>query len=209
MDAAKREIAVSVPDRASCLKDAQRFVDEKRDWIDVQLELLPPAQPFVDGGTLLFQGKLFTLACPGSRGRARSEPDTRKIIVPAPQDTLEGRTKRFLIRQAREALTQCTHYHAGRLGKQVHTIRVRDTSSRWGSCVTRKSGSQLSYSWRLICAPPFVLDYVCAHECAHLIEPNHSRAFWDVCNGLVDTVKPAKRWLSQNGDRLHAVGARY
>ncbi len=133
------------------------------------------------------------------------------MVVPAPEGTLEGRTKRFLIRQAREALTACTHVHAGSLGKKVDKISVRDTSSRWGSCKKggRNKGGEISYSWRLICAPPFVLDYVAAHECAHLIEANHGRGFWDLCDELVDTVKPAKRWLNLNGAHLHAVGANY
>lgn len=211
MDAAKRNITVTVPGSVNRLKDAQRFVREKYDWILVQLEALPPAQPFIDGEQILFQGELYTLLSPRARGRAHIDYDLKEIHVPADVDTLEGRTKRFLIREAREALTASTHLHAGALGKPVDKISVRDTSSRWGSCVkgTPTQGGHISYSWRLVCAPAYVLDYVCAHECAHLIEANHGAGFWNLCDELVDTVKPAKRWLKTNGGQLHAVGAQY
>ncbi|PHR61144.1 MAG: hypothetical protein COA43_03980 [Robiginitomaculum sp.] len=209
MDAAKRSIMVTVPGNANRLKDAQRFVREKYDWILVQLETLPPSQPFIDGGEILFFGEMYILRSPDTRGRPSIDHETREICVPANPDTLEGRTKRFLIREARGALTDATQKYANILSKTVDKISVRDTSSRWGSCVKGNlvRGGQISYSWRLICAPPYVLDYVCAHECAHLVEANHGAGFWDLCDELVDTVKPAKHWLKQNAGRLHAVGA--
>ena len=211
MDAAKREVAVTVPGHERQLKAAQSFVHKKWDWIQVQLETLPAPQPFVDGGQILFEGELFDLVCPGPRGRPFVDFELKQLHVPAANDTLEGRTKRFLIRQAREALTASTHYHADVLGKKVDSISVRDTSSRWGSCIKGRGlkGGKISYSWRLVCAPPFVLDYVAAHECAHLIEANHGKQFWALVDDLVDSVKPAKKWLRDNGAQLHAVGAAY
>ena len=211
MDSARRAVIVAVPGSGRQLGAAQKFVREKYDWILVQLETLPPPQPFATGGTIMFKGEPYTLACPSPRGRPYVDEEQRLLIVPAPDGTLEGRSKRFLIREAREALTMCTQVHAGALGKAVDKISVRDTSSRWGSCKKggRNTGGQISYSWRLICAPPFVLDYVAAHECAHLTHAHHGREFWDLCDELVDTVKPAKRWLNQHGARLHAVGANF
>lgn len=207
MDTAGRKVVVTVPSHAKRLKDAQKFVREKYDWILVQLEAMPKAQPFVDGGKILFRGEAYQLHSPTQRGHPSFDQALKHLIVPAHADTLSGRTKRFLIREAREALTNCTHVHASTLGKRVDKISVRDTSSRWGSCVSRKSGTHISYSWRLVCAPPFVLDYVAAHECAHLVHADHSKKFWGLCGELVDTVKPAKAWLGKHGDRLHAVGA--
>jgi len=209
MDAARREIVVAVPGSAKKLESARRFAREKYDWIQVQLETLPPAQPFCHNGQILFRGELYQLLSTSTRGHPSYDENTRTINVPAPEGTLEGRTKRFLIRQARETLTARTHVHAQMLGKPVSKVSVRDTSSRWGSCVTRRGEGQISYSWRLICAPPFVLDYVAAHECAHLVEANHGANFWNLCDELVETVKPAKRWLNQNGALLHAVGAHH
>lgn len=209
IDASKREVMVTVPRTKARLNDAQNFVRDKYDWILVQLEALPPAQPFVDGGFILFHGDFYQLLCPSPRGRPFIDHDKKHIYVPASPDTLEGRTKRFLIREARQALTQATQVHAGTLGKTIDKISVRDTSSRWGSCKKGSygAGGQISYSWRLVCAPPYVLDYVTAHECAHLVEANHGAGFWALCDSLVDTTAPAKHWLSQNGAQLHAVGA--
>ncbi len=208
MDVANRKVAVTVPGNASKLKDAKQFVREKYDWILVQMEAFPPAQAFVDGAEILFRGEIYRLYSPDTRGRPKVDEGLKHLIIPAHPDTLEGRAKRFLIREARIALTNCTRVHARALGKTVDKISVRDTSSRWGSCVSRRTGNHISYSWRLICAPPFVLDYVTAHECAHLIHPDHSKNFWKLCNELVDTVKPAESWLKKHGNKLHAVGAR-
>ncbi len=207
IDNANRKVSVTVPQSQQKLAEAKRFVKTHTDWINVQLEALPPPMPFVDGGTILFRGERFTLINPGGRGRPYVDRDTRTLVVPAPEGALPGRAKRFLIRQARMALEDRTHHHAQKLGKTVEKISVRDTASRWGSCVTRRGKSQINYSWRVICAPPFVLDYLCAHECAHMVHMDHSKNFWALCDTLVDCVKPANVWLKKNGSLLHAVGA--
>ena len=80
---------------------------------------------------------------------------------------------------------------------------MRDQSSRWGSCSTT---GVLSYSWRLILAPPFVLDYLAAHEVAHLVEMNHSPRFWRLVNGVCSDANRAKAWLDVHGTDLHRYG---
>jgi len=204
-----REVHVIVPGVRSFEK-AQAFACEQKDWIDVQLEALPPPQPFAAGESILFQGQLFRLVSPPGRGRARIDREQRKIVVPSPdQESFPGRVRRFLIREARAELEAASHHYAEKLGKRVGKVSVRDTESRWGSCITRNGEGHISYSWRLICAPPHVLEYVAAHECAHMIEANHSPAFWSVCDRIFDDVKSAKRWLGKNGAKLHAVGANF
>jgi len=205
--ASAREVHVVVPGARSFPK-AREFAAQQRDWIDVQLEALPPPQPFAPGESILFQGKPFRLVCPPGRGRARVDRVQQKIVVPSPDaESFPGRVRRFLIREARAELEAASHHYANLLGKRVGKVSVRDTESRWGSCITRNGEGHISYSWRLICAPPQVLEYVAAHECAHMIEANHSAAFWTVCDRIFDDVKSAKRWLSKNGPKLHAVGA--
>jgi predicted metal-dependent hydrolase len=164
--------------------------------------------PFMPGGEILFQGDLYELVNPPGKGRAKINRARRQIIVPSPDlDSFPGRVRRLMIREARAELEAATHHYAGELGKKVAKVSVRDQASRWGSSITRKGEGHISYSWRLICAPPDILEYVCAHECAHLIEPNHSAAFWAVCERLFPETKMAKRWLSKHGSDLHAVGA--
>ena len=90
------------------------------------------------------------------------------------------------------------------LGVVVKAIRLRDQTSRWGSCT---STGHLSYSWRLIMAPPFVLDYLAAHEVAHLHEMNHSPRFWHLVESVCSTTREARTWLNREGAALHAIGA--
>lgn len=206
---AEREVAVVIPSKAA-LPKAIKFARDNQEWIHVQLERLPAPMPFRHGGDIMIRGERYTLIAPQGRGRPRINHQTREVHVPAPDsESLAGRVKRLLIREAREELEAATHFYADKLGKRVSKVSVRDQSSRWGSCITRGGEGQISYSWRLISAPPFVLEYVCAHECAHMIEANHSQAFWDVCARISDDVKPAKKWLNKNGALLHAVGAEF
>jgi len=89
------------------------------------------------------------------------------------------------------------------LGAKVKRLSIRDQSSRWGSCT---SAGSLSFSWRLILAPPYVLDYLAAHEVAHLVEMNHSARFWRVVGKVCGHVERAKTWLDTHGNDLHRYG---
>jgi len=109
----------------------------------------------------------------------------------------------FLKREVKRDLEAASTRAAGALGVAVRRVSIRDPSSRWGSCSTT---GVLSYSWRLIFAPPFVLDYLAAHEVAHLIEMNHSRRFWHVVERICPHVARAKSWLDAHGADLHRYG---
>ena len=202
----ERRVHVIVPGLASFPK-AVRFARDNREWIAVQLEHLPEPQPFVPGASIPFQGELFRLVNPPGKGRARIDREARKIVVPSPdRDSFPGRVTRLLKREARAELEAATHHYADTLGKRVAKVSIRDQSSRWGSAITRDGEGHISYSWRLICAPPDILEYVCAHEVAHLAHADHSPAFWAVCERLFPDTKAARRWLRKHGQGLHAVG---
>ncbi len=109
----------------------------------------------------------------------------------------------WLKKQARQDLTESAFFYAEKMGSKVRRISVRDTSSRWGSC---SSNGALSFSWRLIFAPKYVLDYVAAHEVAHLTEMNHSPAFWQLVESHCAETRTAKKWLKSNGRSLHRYG---
>ena len=102
---------------------------------------------------------------------------------------------------ARERLTSAVAAYAETLGRPFGRITLRDPRSRWGSC---SSKGDLMFSWRLIMAPPEVLDYVAAHEVAHLAEMNHSDRFWAVCRRLCPETDKHRRWSKQNGAELLA-----
>ena len=110
----------------------------------------------------------------------------------------------WLKRQAQADLRLRVDIHAKRLGLAPKRISVRDQTTRWGSC---SSTGALSFSWRLILAPPFVLDYLAAHEVAHLEEMNHGPQFWALVARTMPRHDEARDWLHTHGSNLHAYGA--
>src|SRR5262249_31950751 len=94
--------------------------------------------------------------------------------------------------------------HAETLGVKISRLTVRDQSSRWGSCSTTGA---LSFSWRLVLAPPYVLDYLAAHEVAHLVEMNHSVRFWRLLAQMCPETKREKVGHDSHGAGLHRYGA--
>lgn len=118
-------------------------------------------------------------------------------------DFTERRVHDYLKREARKDLHKASLEYAEELGVRVKRVSIRDQSSRWGSCT---SAGSLSFSWRLILAPPYVLDYLAAHEVAHLVEMNHSPRFWRVVARVCPSVERAKNWLDTYGNDLHRYG---
>jgi len=112
------------------------------------------------------------------------------------------RAKAFLKLRARDELAAASDRYAAMVGRSYTRLSFRDTRSRWGSC---SSEGVLMYSWRLIMAPPAVLDYAAAHEVAHLVEMNHSPAFWAVVARICPDYEDYRGWLRKNGDVLHRV----
>ncbi len=106
--------------------------------------------------------------------------------------------------EARKDLAARVRVHAQTLNCAPKRISIRDQSTRWGSCSTTGT---LSFSWRLIFAPPFVLDYVAAHEVAHLREMNHGPRFWRLVRDAIPDMQRARSWLKMHGAELHRFGA--
>ena len=125
-------------------------------------------------------------------GRRRGTAASAFSASPAAFEHIERRVGDYLKREARNDLQKAAQAYAAALGVKVKRLSVRDQSSRWGSCT---SAGSLSFSWRLILAPPYVLDYLAAHEVAHLVEMNHSPRFWRVVARVCDHVERAKKWL--------------
>jgi predicted metal-dependent hydrolase len=110
----------------------------------------------------------------------------------------------WLKKEARTTLTERVDHYSAMLKRKRGPIAIRDTRSRWGSCA--RTGA-MSFSWRLILAPPEILDYVAAHECAHLVHLNHSPAYWRTLHALEVDVRAARDWFSAHGQSLYAYGA--
>ena len=114
------------------------------------------------------------------------------ICVSGRPEHLSRRVRDFLKQQARKAILPRAQEKAARLGRHAGRITLRDTRSRWGSCSV---SGDLNFSWRLVLAPIIVLDYVIAHEVAHLVEYNHGRKFWALAKDLTENMEEAKTWL--------------
>jgi predicted metal-dependent hydrolase len=125
------------------------------------------------------------------------------LIVHGDRAHLPRRIADFLKREARRDIEPLVAKHAAAAGRKAKAIRYKDTTSRWGSC---SSDGNLSFSWRIMMAPPAVIDYLVAHEVAHLKEMNHGPKFWKLCRTLCPRTDEAKAWLKRNGSALHAIG---
>ena len=205
--AASREVLLSMPMRGS-LREANVFAQKHGAWIAARLKGLPDAAPFAHGALIPLRGVPHRIEHRrGARGTVWAEcgDDGAQLLCVAGETAhVPRRVRDYLKREAKKDLERASRAAAAALGVSLKRISIRDQSSRWGSCSTT---GVLSYSWRLILAPPFVLDYLAAHEAAHLVEMNHSRRFWRLVEGINPDVVSAKAWLDAHGGDLHRYGA--
>ncbi len=203
-----REVVVSMPPRGS-VKQATEFAQKHGAWIAARLQKLPQAAPFTSGALLPLRGLDHRIVHrSGARGTVwteTSETGEPLLCVAGAEPHVARRVRDYLKREAKADLETASRAAADALGVTIKRVSIRDQSSRWGSCSTT---GVLSYSWRLILAPPFVLDYLAAHEAAHLIEMNHSRAFWRQVARICPHMDRAKAWLDIHGTALHRYGMR-
>ncbi len=200
------EIILTLPARGS-LRAAATFAQSQAGWIAARVQRAPERIPFADGAAIPVRGELTRIVHqPAPRGvatLARDESGAPVLLIRGEAAHVARRVRDFLAREARRDLDLAVQKHARALGIAARKIAVKDTVSRWGSC---SSAGRLSFSWRLIMAPPFVLDYLAAHETAHLQQMNHSQRFWRIVASLDPRWREAERWLSHEGAALHRYG---
>ena len=190
------------------LSEARQFLVRHAAWLDARLKRAPGPVDFAPGNAVPLRGVAHRLASSGTlRGRAAlgDGPDGPTIIVPGAPEHFARRLTDWLKLEAAIDLEERVIVHARRLEVRHKSISLRDQSTRWGSCA---SSGRLNFNWRLILAPPFVLDYVAAHEVAHLLQMNHSPAFWSTVEKTLPDYKPGRAWLKANGRTLMAYGVR-
>jgi hypothetical protein len=206
IDAAAREVVLTMPPRGS-LREAKEFAQKHGGWIAARLNRLPAAAPFAHGVEVPLRGEPHRIVHRrGARGTVWVETDlggSRLLCVAGEPPHVDRRVSDFLKREAQRDLEAAARRYALKLGVSFKRICVRDQSSRWGSC---SNTGVLSFSWRLIFAPGFVLDYLAAHEVSHLVELNHSLRFWRLVKRVYPDVERAKAWLDANGTDLHRYG---
>lgn len=190
-------VTLSLPLRAR-EAEAMAFARAQEGWIRETLAQMPQQAGVGIGAVIPVEGRPLTLVPGTGRGVRIVGGDMHVPGDPAQAGTRAGA---FLKALARERLVAASDRYAAQIGRQVTRVTLRDTRSRWGSCA--HDGS-LMYSWRLVMAPASVLDYVAAHEVAHMEQMNHSAAFWAVVERLYPQWQVQRKWLHEEGQALHA-----
>lgn len=177
--------------------EALAFAREKSDWIRGHLSRREERVDIAFGAEIPFRDNVITITAAPVR---RTAVDGNRLLVAESSAMSAPRVKAFLKLAARADLARASAHYSARIGREFGRITLRDTRSRWGSCSAR---GDLMYSWRLVMAPPDVLDYVAAHEVAHLVELNHSAAYWAVVADICPDYREPRAWLRRHGAGLH------
>lgn len=189
-------VTLTVP-RGGSERAALAFLRDHEAWLRAQLSAQIVPEPVTLGSRIPVEGRLaHVVPTDARRGGLAGDLIEVPARAPAPGAYVAG----LLKAEARVRLTAASEAYAAQVGRRVSGVSLKDTRSRWGSC---SSAGRLMYSWRLIMAPAEVLDYVAAHEVAHLVEMNHSQAYWRVVAGLCPDFARHRDWLKREGAALH------
>lgn len=194
--------AILTAPRSTSFRHLQSFLDEHRDWLIQTYRSVPKAIPLIDGAEVSFQGRTITLRNdPNHRGKGRLVGGT--LVLGGKEPHFPRRVRDWLKTEARAKISALVREKTERSDLKAGRITIRDQVTRWGSCA---ANGNLAFSWRLICADPKVLDYVVAHEVAHLRHMNHSHEFWALADSLSEDMTFARGWLRDRGTELHRIG---
>ncbi len=200
------EVSVVAPSKRA-MAHALDFARGESDWIAQRLARVPRPVALEIGAKVPVHGVPHRVVS-GHNGPAPVwfEGDDEPVLkVSGREEHAPRRIADFLKREARRRLGERAAHFAAMIDIKPKRVVIRDTASRWGSC---SAARVLSFSWRLIFAPDAVLDYVVAHEIAHLVEMNHGPRFWRLIETLMPDYKPAQAWLSRHGADLHRYAAK-
>ncbi|MEM7506552.1 MAG: SprT family zinc-dependent metalloprotease [Pseudomonadota bacterium] len=179
--------------------EARMFLLRQSDWLRRALDRQPDQVIVRDGTHIPIDGSPRLVQVTDGPRRAPRLEEERLLL--SNHGAPGRRIAAWLKTRARDRMVPQVHSHAAELGRKVTGISLKDTHSRWGSC---SSNRRISLSWRLAMAPLEVQDYLAAHEAAHLVEMNHSAAYWAVLARLMPEFERPRRWLKHEGRELHA-----
>ncbi|WP_072344650.1 M48 family metallopeptidase [Devosia enhydra] len=187
--------------------DAEGFLIRQTGWLALRMGRRAEPVGFADGAVIPLRGVPHRIVATGKLRGVVTPNDAegeRQLLVPGAPEHMARRLCDWLKVQAAQDLEARCAVHAATLGVTVKAIAMRSQATRWGSC---SSTGRLNFNWRLVMAPPDVLDYVAAHEVAHLVEMNHSPAFWRACKRAMPGMDEGRTWLKANGTVLMGYGA--
>ena len=209
IDARAGEAVLIAPSERK-LAEVVAFARTKADWMRERLAERPQGTPIAPGAVIDLFGRPTRLISTGGAGAARLTEDADGPLIASggEGEAYARRVENLFKRVARDTLQTRTDVHLRTLGQDAGRgpvkMSIADPKSRWGSCSPHNRS--IRYSWRVIMAPPAVIDYLAAHEVAHLVHADHSPAYWAVVQRLVGDHRPFRKWLRENGPALHAVG---
>lgn len=204
-------VILTMPRRVA-LADAVDFAQRHAAWIGARLRRLPEPIPFECGAVIPVRDREHRIFHAAERrgtvwvemaATSADETVLPMLCVAGDATHVARRIADYLKRAAKQDLDAAVKHYCNVLEIQPRSVTVRDTTSRWGSC---SSSGGLNFSWRLIFAPPFVLDYLAAHEVAHLKHMNHSAKFWALTKRMCAETDRAEAWLNVHGSKLHRYG---
>lgn len=189
-------VSLSLPPGVS-MAAAEAFLRRKASWVRGHLAKQPGVSLPEIGAGVPVEGCVRRIAAAAGRARLNGE-----LLEVNPARAVAPQVAAVVKALARERLAVACDAHAAALGRRYSALVLRDPRSRWGSC---NSAGRLMFSWRLAMAPPEVLDYVAAHEVAHLVEMNHSAAFWAQVARICPDHAHHRAWLRDRGADLHRI----
>ena len=200
-----RKVVVHAPYHTSDEAIA-RIVEAKRYWIYEKTRHsqkntgrpYPPGKELVNGESALYLGRSYRIEVVDKETEC-IQFDQRFLIPASRAFHKKGAMREWYIARAKEQILPRVVKRAQELGVSFGQARIVDSRYRWGSCTVRDN---INLNWRLIKAPIFVIDYVIAHELAHLLEPNHTPRFWNIVKTQVPTMDRARVWLREHGPIL-------
>ena len=204
IDTGGRGLRITVPPGVA-RGEVERFLDRHQGWLETKLANVPDRPQVRPGVKLPVRGVPHLIVHePAKRGTVTLDIQDGQpvIVVHGDRRHLGRRLSDFLKREAKRDIEPLVGRHTASVGRAAKAVRFKDTSSRWGSCT---SDGNLSFSWRIMMAPPTVIDYLVAHEVAHLKEMNHGPKFWKLCKELCPRTEEARAWLKRNGSALQAI----
>ncbi len=204
IDANGQGLRITVPP-GMAMREIDSFLERHQGWLLTRLAKVPDRPTLRPGVKIPIRGVPHLIVHEASRGTVRVEQGEEGpvLIVHGDRRFLTRRIADYLKREAKREIEMLVARHAASAGKRAKSVRFKDTTSRWGSC---SSAGNLSFSWRIMMAPPAVINYLVAHEVAHLREMNHGPKFWKLCGELCPDTDRCRAWLKRNGGALQAIG---
>ncbi len=193
---AEGKLVVSAP-RGTPKAHIARAVAQHRDWIEQKATERQEAWSRLKEGTVYFLGRPYRLAVANNGREPVVLKDGEIRVQPEAAGSLWPALRTWLSRRADDHIQARVAHYAPKMGVKARSAEMREWRGRWGEC--HPDQAHLRFNWRLIMLPPEIIDYVVAHELAHLVAPGHNPRFWGVVAAILPDYRARRQWLNRYG----------